>query len=59
LPGHLNAEEGKEENSGSASFVPADRADDVQLQYALDLLNGVRSYEARANTQPETETVAN
>lgn len=59
LPGHLDAEDGKEESSGSASFVPAKREDDVQLQYALDLLNGVRSYEVGSNTEAPAETVAN
>jgi len=59
LPGHLNAEDGKEESSGSASYVPANREDDAQLQYALDLLNGVRSYEVGANAEATIETVAN
>ena len=59
LPGHLDAEDGKEESSGSASYVPAERADDAQLQYALDLLNGVRSYEVGSNTEATSETVAN
>ncbi|PCJ69828.1 MAG: peptidase S41 [Rhodobiaceae bacterium] len=59
LPGHLDAEDGKEESSGSASYVPAERADDVQLQYAIDLLNGVRSYEVGSNTEATSETVAN
>jgi len=61
LPGHLNAEEGKEESSGSASYVPAERAEDSQLQYALDLLNGVRSYDvsAEANADSASTTVAN
>lgn len=59
LPGHLDAEDGKEESSGSASYVPAEREDDMQLQYALDLLNGVRSYEVGSNTEAGNETVAN
>ena len=59
LPGHLEAENSKEESAGSPSFVPADRADDLQLQYALDLLNGVRTYEVKANTDDQSATVAN
>ncbi len=42
LPGHLAAEEGAKEVAGSDSFVPADKKDDKQLLYAIDLLNGVR-----------------
>ena len=42
LPGHLAAEDGAKEVAGSDSFVPADKKDDKQLLYAIDLLNGVR-----------------
>ena len=61
LPGHLVSEEGEETTSGSVAYVPADKEDDTQLQYALDLLNGVRSFEVKANTlATETnETVPN
>ncbi|MEX2249363.1 MAG: S41 family peptidase [Parvibaculum sp.] len=41
LPGHLAAEEG-DEQGGSDSFVPQDKAEDKQLLYAIDLMNGVR-----------------
>ncbi|MBX3493175.1 MAG: S41 family peptidase [Parvibaculum sp.] len=41
LPGHLANEEG-DEQSGSDSFVPKDKAEDRQLLYAIDLMNGVR-----------------
>ena len=41
LPGHLASDDG-EEVSGSDSFVPKDKAEDKQLLYAIDLLNGVR-----------------
>ncbi|WP_150525290.1 S41 family peptidase [Roseibium sediminis] len=44
LRGHLEGEdaaEGKEE-SGSQAYVPADPAEDKQLQLALDLLRGVQ-----------------
>ncbi len=61
LPGHLVSEEGEETTSGSVAYVPADKEDDTQLQYALDLLNGVRSFEVKANAlATETnETVPN
>ena len=42
LPGHLAAEDGAKEIAGSDSYVPADKKDDKQLLYAIDLLNGVR-----------------
>ena len=44
LRGHLTgeaAEEGKEE-SGSLAYVPPDAKDDKQLNYALDLLRGIK-----------------
>lgn len=53
LPGHLEAE-GEERSSGSASFVPADKEDDLQLQYALDLLRGNRAYEQNASAAATT-----
>ncbi|MDO8290991.1 MAG: S41 family peptidase [Parvibaculum sp.] len=42
LPGHLAVEEGSTEVAGSDSYVPADKKDDKQLLYAIDLLNGVK-----------------
>ena len=41
LRGHLVAEEGKE-RSGSLAYVPRDREEDQQLQYAMELLRGVK-----------------
>lgn len=41
LPGHLSADDG-DEMAGSDNFVPADKKDDKQLLYAIDLLNGVK-----------------
>jgi carboxyl-terminal processing protease len=41
LPGHLSSDDG-EEVAGSDNFVPQDKAEDKQLLYAIDLLNGVR-----------------
>jgi len=43
LKGHLTSEgEGKEE-SGSLAYVPPDAKDDKQLNYALDLLRGLKA----------------
>lgn len=39
LRGHLQSEDG-EEKSGSQAYVPADRKDDKQLHFAMDLLRG-------------------
>lgn len=58
LRGHLNSENG-EEKSGSSSFVPADKKDDTQLLYAIDLLNGKVSAQQAQATPPasaEAET---
>ena len=42
LRGHLTGDVEEEEESGSLAYVPPDPADDKQLQYALDLLNGLQ-----------------
>ncbi|WP_421724855.1 S41 family peptidase [Bauldia sp.] len=45
LRGHLEGEDavnGEEEESGSLAYVPADPEEDDQLNYALDLLNGLQ-----------------
>lgn len=43
LRGHLNSEDGtEEEQSGSSAYVPADPEEDDQLKYALDLLRGLQ-----------------
>jgi carboxyl-terminal processing protease len=44
LRGHLVGEDGEEdeEESGSLAYVPPEPEDDKQLQYALDLLNGLQ-----------------
>ena len=42
LPGHLAPEDGGKEVAGSDSYVPADKKDDKQLLYAIDLLNGIQ-----------------
>ena len=40
LRGHLTTESGEEEG-GSSAYVPPDKKDDKQLNYALDLLRGI------------------
>jgi carboxyl-terminal processing protease len=42
LKGHLKSGDGKDEQSGSASYVPNDATKDTQLIAALDLLRGVK-----------------
>jgi carboxyl-terminal processing protease len=43
LRGHLTGEDEEgEEESGSLAYVPPEPEDDKQLQYALDLLNGLQ-----------------
>lgn len=51
LKGHLKSGDGKDEQSGSASYVPADPAKDTQLAAALDLLRGVKKDAAAAPAQ--------
>jgi carboxyl-terminal processing protease len=43
LKGHIQGSEEDEAGSGSAAYVPPDTKDDVQLNYAFDLLRGVKS----------------
>jgi carboxyl-terminal processing protease len=43
LRGHIKGAEESEEGSGSAAYVPPEAKDDLQLQYALDLLRGAKS----------------
>ncbi|RFC62044.1 S41 family peptidase [Fulvimarina endophytica] len=66
LRGHITGNEETEEGSGSSSYVPSERADDLQLKYALDLLNGVEvnamfppKEQAKADTRSETNSAAN
>jgi len=49
LPGHLAVEDGSTEVAGSDSYVPADKKDDKQLLYAIDLLNGIKKNAAFKN----------
>ncbi len=50
LPGHLKNEKSdkKKEESGSLAYVPAEKQKDKQLQYALNLLRGIKINENRA-----------
>lgn len=40
LRGHITGQSETEEGSGSAAYVPPEAKDDIQLNYALDLLRG-------------------
>ena len=61
LRGHLRGdEEGEddesgpaEEESGSSSYVPADKEKDTQLKFALDLLRGIKSVDTQAEKKAE------
>ncbi len=64
LRGHLKGEyededgaeaeaEEEEEESGSSSYVPQDKTKDTQLNYALDLLRGIKSVDTEAKKKAE------
>ncbi|HMB46875.1 MAG TPA: S41 family peptidase [Afifellaceae bacterium] len=45
LRGHLTVEgEDEEEQSGSSAYVPPDPKDDAQINFALDLLRGIKQH---------------
>jgi carboxyl-terminal processing protease len=46
LRGHIEGQQEDENGSGSIAYVPPDPKDDVQLNYALDLIHGVKVSEA-------------
>ncbi|NDW07844.1 S41 family peptidase [Jiella pacifica] len=46
LRGHIRGLEEGEDGSGSLDYVPPDQEDDLQLQYALDLINGQEKHAA-------------
>ena len=46
LRGHIVGNEEDDEGSGSIAYVPPDPKDDLQLQYAKDLLRGVKQHAA-------------
>ena len=43
LRGHIQGQSETEEGSGSSAYVPPEAKDDVQLQYALELLRGQKT----------------
>lgn len=46
LRGHISNQQDEKEESGSSAYVPPDSKDDVQLGYALDLLEGAKQHAA-------------
>lgn len=52
LRGHIIGNEEDEEGSGSIAYVPPDPKDDLQLQFAMDLLNGTKQH---ASFPPDPE----
>ncbi len=64
LKGHLTNETGGEEGGGSSAYVPEDKAKDLQLKAALDLLHGMKvvtnvkpkeASPAGGKTEPDTQ----
>lgn len=43
LKGHIKGVEESDEGSGSVAYVPPEAKDDIQLNYALDLLRGAKT----------------
>jgi len=43
LKGHIKGQNENDEGSGSVAYVPPEAKDDIQLNYALDLLRGVKT----------------
>ena len=58
LPGHLSSED-REEGSGSASYVPANREEDTQLLRAIDLLHGIGPSNQKADASAAMDQKAN
>jgi carboxyl-terminal processing protease len=46
LRGHITGMEENDEGSGSIAYVPPEAKDDIQLNYALDLIRGLKVSEA-------------
>ncbi|MGK2228438.1 MAG: carboxyl-terminal processing protease, partial [Devosia sp.] len=46
LAGHITIEGQEETTVGSSVYVPAEKADDNQLQYAIRLIEGLETNEA-------------
>jgi carboxyl-terminal processing protease len=47
------AAESEEETSGSSSYVPPEKEKDTQLNFALDLLRGIKSVDTEAKKKAE------
>ncbi|MGV8937777.1 MAG: S41 family peptidase [Allorhizobium sp.] len=43
LQGHIKGQSETDEGSGSIAYIPPEAKDDIQLNYALDLLRGVKT----------------
>jgi carboxyl-terminal processing protease len=54
LKGHLKSQD-EEEKGGSSAYIPPDVKNDKQLNYALDLLRGVKVNQAPATDKPTTK----
>ncbi len=52
LKGHISSGQGNEEKGGSSAYIPPNPKDDKQLNYAMDLLRGVKVNLAPAPTTP-------
>jgi len=52
LRGHLKAEGGGQEETGSQSYVPPDEKDDKALHVAIDLLHGIKENAANTTAAP-------
>ncbi|MGO8462728.1 peptidase S41, partial [Rhizobium ruizarguesonis] len=57
LRGHIKGQSETDEGSGSVASVPPDPKDDVQLNYALDLLRG-RKTDPAFSPKPDKAVVA-
>jgi carboxyl-terminal processing protease len=57
LKGHIQGQSETEEGSGSTAYVPPEAKDDIQLNYALDLLRGVKT-DPSFPPQPDKATAA-
>ena len=59
LRGHLKGDDGADntkadqEESGSSSYVSPDKAKDTQLNYAIDVLHGIKSVDSEAKKKAE------
>ncbi|MBB3999902.1 S41 family peptidase [Aureimonas pseudogalii] len=58
LRGHIQGVEEGDEGSGSLDYVPPEAKDDLQMQYALDLLRGVKTNAAFPPKQ-DSASIAN